>query len=143
MRGFPPIQVVLLVIAFAVLAVPLTRLTGNVQAKPAERIDIEQTGGKAVPCLLRLRYAHKPTTLNLKINGKNLISAVDNSPIEVTAIIDTPEEGVDLFLTAAWPENTPDTALTLEIEPDGLDSRSETRWSSADSLDEVITFTWK
>jgi hypothetical protein len=50
---------------------------------------------------------------------------------------------VDVFLSATWPQNTPDTALTLEIEPDGLEARSETRWSAAGSLDEVITFSWK
>jgi hypothetical protein len=50
---------------------------------------------------------------------------------------------VDVFLSATWPDNTPDTALTLELEPDGLEARSETRWSSAGSLDEVITFSWK
>ena len=46
-------------------------------------------------------------------------------------------------VSATWPGNTPDTALTLEFEPDGLESRSETRWSSGGSLDEVITFSWK
>ena len=49
----------------------------------------------------------------------------------------------DRFDNIILPENTPDTALTLEIEPDGLEARSETRWSSAGNLDEVITFSWK
>ncbi|MFO1482934.1 MAG: hypothetical protein U1F71_06155 [Verrucomicrobiaceae bacterium] len=141
MRGFPPIQIALLVIAFAALAVPLSQLTGNAQTRPAAKTGKKE--GKAVKSLLRLRYAHKPAMISLKIGGKELITAVAGSPIELNAALDAPKEGVDVFLTATWPENTPDTALTLEIEPDGLDSRSETRWSSSGSLDEVISFAWK
>ena len=93
--------------------------------------------------LLRLRYAHRPTRLSLKIDDKELITEIGESPMEIDAKVASPKEGFDVFLNATWPDNTPDTAVTLEIEPDGLDSRSETRWSSAGTFDEVITFSWK
>lgn len=141
MRGFPPIQIVLLALAFIVLAVPLSHLTGNAQARPAAQV--EKQAGKEVKALLRLRYAHQPATLSLTIGGKEIITSADESPVEVAAALIEPQNGIDVLLAATWPENTPDTAITLELEPDGLESRSETRWSSGGSLDEVITFTWK
>lgn len=141
MRGFPPIQIFLLVITFIVLAVPLSHLTGNTQVKPAVQAETKEK--KTVKAFLRLRYAHPPTKLSVKIHDKELITAVGESPIEIDAALASPKEGIDVFLSATWPDNTPDTAITLEIEPDGLDARSETRWSSAGSLDEVITFSWK
>jgi hypothetical protein len=141
MRGFPPIQLFLLCLAFVALAVPLSHLTGNTSNAKAVNVAVKET--PSVKALLRLRFAHKPATLSLKLADKELIASADASPLEREAVLPATQEGVDVFLSATWPENTPDTALTLEIEPDGLEARSETRWSSAGSLDEVITFSWK
>ncbi len=141
MRGFPPIQIFLLVLAFIVLAVPLGHLTGNAQEKSAPQVVAKEK--QSMKALLRLRFAHKPSTFSLKIADKELIAAIDPPPIEIDTVLASLEEGVDAFLSATWPDGTPDTALTLEIEPDGLEARSETRWSSAGSIDEVITFIWE
>lgn len=141
MRGFPPIQIFLLCLAFIVLAVPMSHLTGN--TRNAKVVKVAAKEAKSVKALLRLRFAHKPATLSLKLADKELITSANASPLELDAMLPSAKDGVDVFLSATWPENTPDTALTLEIEPDGLEARSETRWSSASSLDEVITFSWK
>jgi hypothetical protein len=141
MRGFPPIQLFLLCLAFVALAVPLSHLTGNTSHAKVVQPAVKEA--QSVKALLRLRFAHKPSTLSLKLADKELIASADASPLEREAVLPATQEGLDVFLSATWPENTPDTALTLEIEPDGLEARSETRWSSAGSLDEVITFSWK
>jgi hypothetical protein len=146
MRGFPPIQLFLLCLAFVALAVPLSHLTGNTSHAKVVKIPLingAPEGAESMIALLRLRFAHQPSTLSLKIADKELITTVDVTPVEIDAVLPSTQDGVDVFLSATWPENTPDTALTLEIEPDGLEARSETRWSSAGSLDEVITFSWK
>lgn len=141
MRGFPPIQIFLLVLTFVVLAIPLSHLTGTTStAKAAPAKVVEEKGVKA---LLRLRYAHRPTTLSVKIGDKELIREIAGSPIELETFLPTPKDGVDVFVSATWPEGTPDSAITLEVEPDGLATRNDTRWSSAGSLDEVITLEWK
>jgi hypothetical protein len=90
-----------------------------------------------------VRYAHKPTTLSVKIADKEVIAEIAGSPIEVQTALPSVKDGVDVFLSATWAEGTPDTSITVELEPDSLASRSETRWSSAGSLDEVLTFVWK
>ncbi len=141
MRGFPPIQIFLLCLAFSVLAVPLSHLTGD--TSNAKIIPPKAAESTSVKALLRLRFAHPPTTLSLKIADKELITAIDTSPLEIDTSLPSFKNGVDVFLAATWPDNTPDTALTLEIEPDGLEARRETRWSSGGSLDEVITFAWQ
>ena len=141
MRGFPPIQIFLLCLAFIVLAVPLSQLTGTTTPEKAAVVKVVES--TSVKSLVRLRYAHKPVTLSVKIADKELIAGIAASPIELTASLPSVKDGVDVFLSATWAEGTPDTSITLELEPDGLASRSETRWSSAGSLDEVITFEWK
>lgn len=142
MRGFPPIQIFLLVLTFVVLAVPLSHLTGTTgPAKAAVAEKVVQV--KDVKALVRVRYAHRPATLSVKIGEKEVIGGIEDSPMEVDASLPSPKDGVDVFVKATWPEGTPDSAITLEVEPDGLATRSETRWSSAASLDEVITLEWK
>ncbi|MDI1312898.1 hypothetical protein [Prosthecobacter sp.] len=141
MRGFPPIQIFLLALTFVVLAVPLSHLTGTVShAQPAPTKVAES---QSVKSLVQLRYAHKPTTLSVKIADKEVITDIAASPIELQTALLSVKDGVDVFLSATWAEGTPDTSITIELEPDSLASRSETRWSSAGSLDEVITFEWK
>lgn len=97
-----------------------------------------------VPTLVRLRFAHRPLTVSLKEGDVELAVKVDlaASPVEFQTELEVSHDGNELILKATWPEGTPDTALTVELEPDGFDTRRETRWSSAASLDEVLTFTW-
>lgn len=142
MRGFPPVQIFLLCLAFVVLAVPLSHLTGSSSVdKPVLRPVVKET--KSSSAWLRLRYAHAPTSLSVKIGDQELVSKMAASPIELKTMLTDARAGVDVFLSAQWPQGTPDTAITVELEPDGLESRSETRWSSGGSLDEVLTFAWK
>lgn len=141
MRGFPPIQIFLLVLTFIVLAIPLSHLTGTVSHAKAVNVPVVES--MDVKTLLRLRYAHKPVKLSVKIADKELIAGIEASPIELQTALPSVKDGVDVFLSATWTDGTPDTSITLELEPDGFVSRSETRWSSAGSLDEVITFEWK
>ncbi|MCF7785003.1 MAG: hypothetical protein K9N47_02720 [Prosthecobacter sp.] len=141
MRGFPPIQIFLLCLTFVVLAVPLSHLTGTVSHAKAAPVKVEES--PSVKSLVRLRYAHKPVTLSVKIADKELIAEIGGSPIELQTTLPSPNDGVDVFVKASWAEGTPDTSITLELEPDGLATRSATRWSSSESLDEVITFEWK
>lgn len=144
MRGFPPIQIFLLCLAFIVLAVPLSHLTGSsTQDRPTLPAAVKSTAQPSTSAWLRLRYAHPPAKLSIKVADKELVTALAASPMELKVPLTAIRQGVDVFLSATWPEGTPDTALTLEVEPDGLESRGETRWSSGGSLDEVLTFAWK
>lgn len=147
MRGFPPIQIFLLVLAFVVLAIPLSFLTGTMTpAKAAAGSAAGAAKGAEVTNvkgLVRVRYAHRPATLSVKVGDKELVTGIEESPMEMDAVLAAPKGGVDVFLKATWPEGTPDSAITLEVEPDGLETRSETRWSSNAKLDEVITLKWK
>lgn len=50
---------------------------------------------------------------------------------------------VTLTVSARWPENTPDTPVTLELEPEGKTTVSATRWSFGPSLNDSYSFSWK
>lgn len=165
MRGFPPIQIFLFGLVFGLLAWPLVQLTtdkkkgdshahhdhshhhhdgetqvvkGSAEHPEGEHKHVE------VSTLARIRFAHQPLTVSLMQDGQELANKLDlsASPVEFKAGIEVAHEGNEFILSATWPEGTPDTALTVELEPEGFETRTETRWSSAGELNEVLTFTW-
>lgn len=149
MRGYPPIQLFFLMLAFGAMAVPLARLT-FAKEKPVMTVAAPtEKETKHTPTQLRVRFAHQVKSLSAKLGDRevlqNTTSGVANfmSPVESKLDLDIPTEGIEFIVSAEWPDGTPDTALTLELEPDGLDSKSETRWSSGNQMTEVISFQWK
>lgn len=136
-------------LAFGAMAVPLARLT-FAKEKPVMVAAAKQAKEpKHTPTQLRIRFAHPVKGLSVKQADhevlKNTTTGVTEftSPVEVKTDLDIPVEGIEFIVSAEWPEGTPDTALTLELEPDGLDSKSETRWSNGNQMTEVISFQWK
>ena len=147
MRGFPPLHLLVFVIGFALFAIPLARLTfARPGTTPQSHAQTAPTVASATTsCIIRVRFAHKPATLSLKLGDKEIITNLTPqtlSPIEAQAAMIIPKDGLELMLNATWPQGTPDTALTVELEPDGLDVRSATRWSNGAKLSEVLSFTW-
>ncbi len=161
MRGFPPLQIFILGLLFGLLAVPLAHLTGQAPRPSAETgPSSSEAGSKVVQgasehpegehrhvevsALIRVRYAHRPLSVSLKSEGQELLPKLDlnASPAEVGAKIEISHDGNEFNLEAAWPPGTPDTALTVDIEPEGLDARTETRWSTDAGLHEILTFSW-
>lgn len=137
MRGFPPLHLIIITIGFALLAMPLAHLTS---ARPATSTAAETSSPSTTPTLIRVRFAHVPQSVSLKHDGRELLPA---SSIEFRAELTIPPDGIELFLTATWPAGTPDTAITVELEPDGLETQSQTRWSNGGSLAEPLLFHWK
>jgi hypothetical protein len=146
MRGSPPLHLVLFVVGFALLAVPLAQLTFARPARPAEAR--EEAPSADTPTVIRLRFAHVPSSVSLKLDGAELLGK-SSGPLsnrlrmETRGNLHIPSDGIELGIAAKWPQGTPDTAVTLELEPDGLDAQSQTRWSSGASLNEVLSYQWK
>lgn len=146
MRGFPPIQIFLIALAFGVLAFPLAHLTRGGQMHASAALEnVAMTGkGADTPAQLRLRYAHKPLSVRLTLDGQDLLKNADfsESPTECEVRLRISPDGDEIALEAEWPEGTPDTALSIEIEPDGHEMRTQTCWSSGSSMSELLLFQW-
>ena len=146
MRGSPPLHLILFALGFALLAVPLSRLTF---ARPIVVRDTSAlvTDVLTVPTIVRIRVAHVPEALSLKLNGHELVAGGGTRPtaaaLELRENIAIPADGLEFLLSAKWPSGTPDTAVSVELEPDGLDAQTQTRWSTGAQIEDVITYRWK
>ncbi len=145
MRGSPPVQLALLLAGFLLVAVPLMQLTNAKNVGPEAAIPGANEAQAATPATLRVRFAHRPTELSIKHGDRNLLQGVDvsESPVEAGLEVVIPKEGIEFQVSAKWPEGTPDTALTVDLEPDAMDTQSQTRWSVAGTMQETIVFQWK
>ncbi len=150
MRGSPVLHVLLFLLAFAMLALPLSHLTFARPAAGLEAVDAPETpAGREVPVVIRVRLAHLPVSLSLKLdNQEELLPPAEKKPargvIEFERTITIPAEGIEIFTTATWPDGTPDTAVTIELEPRAdLASRSVTQWTEGGTeLSVPFTFSW-
>jgi hypothetical protein len=146
-RGFPPLHVITFAIAFALLAIPLAQLTfARPNELPVAQVRVDQKAENKVPTFIRVRMAHVPTSLSLKVEGRELLSAEQLKPKETDLSLETeiaiPTDGLEILATATWPDGTPDTALTLELEPSEKENRSLTNWSAGKQLSAAYTFRW-
>lgn len=149
MRGYPPVHIFLCIIAFAAFAIPLARLTfarpAFIEARAIDETSTTAAQSNEVATTIRVRLAHIPSSLSLKLGEKELLpaDAASHALSEIQVPVNLPSDGIELFIQANWPDHTPDTAVTVELEPDGLETQSQTRWSNGSSLDEILPYQWK
>lgn len=147
MRGSPPLHLILFAVGFALLAVPLAHLTFARPAAPEVQAVDEKPESVTTSTLVRIRFAHPPQSLSVKLGERELLTPQmlhgAKSVIELQQDLTLGHDGIEFLVTAQWPAGTPDTALSVELEPDGLDAQSQTRWSSGGSLAEALAYHWK
>ncbi|MBS5507907.1 MAG: hypothetical protein KHX31_04655 [Akkermansia sp.] len=97
-----------------------------------------------VPTVITIRCAHRPESLSVSCGGRILWqSGTPGLHEEVECGLPLEDGSVTLTVSARWPEGTPDTPVTLELEPEGRPSASATRWSFGPSLNDSYSFSWK
>ncbi|MDB6073525.1 MAG: hypothetical protein JWO89_1165 [Verrucomicrobiaceae bacterium] len=144
MRGSPPVQLALLLIGFFVLGVPLVQLTHG-GAEPVTSPIHATAATDAKPVFVRIRYSQKPLKLEVKRGTESVLPSggLAVSPIEAHTTLASQQDGLEFSVLAEWPAGTPDTALTIEVEPDSLDGRTQTLWSTNGRIEDIASFTWK
>ena len=145
MRGSPPLHLVIFGVVFAALAVPLAQLTFS--RPPVVSVEAPAAHAAKTRTYIRFRFAHAPLSASVKLDGRELVPAdsasLRSSTVEFQSDLAIPREGLELVVNVTWPEGTPDTAFAIELEPDGLDAQSQTRWSTGSKLEDVFNFQWK
>ena len=146
MRGWPPLESALLLLAFGLALIPLYGFT--IGKDPVQPISTHQERPAEESSLtlvfLTLRFAHPPESFSVHHLDKTIWSSENENggnEFYSDTDLDLTEDGIDLRLSVTWPEGTPSTAAELTLEPDLLERRSVTLWGSED-LQSVATFQW-
>ena len=97
-----------------------------------------------VPTVITVRCAHRPEALSISCGGSLLWHAESRGMHDVAGCrLPLNNGSVTLTVSARWPENTPATPVTLDLEPEGKTTVSATRWSFGPSLNDSYSFSWK
>ena len=94
------------------------QLTNARNVEPGAAVPETVESQAATAATVRVRFAHHPAGLSIKHGDRDLLQGVDasESPVETGVELVIPKEGIEFQVTAKWPEGTPDTALTVELE---------------------------
>lgn len=121
----------------------LYHMTSAPPAAPAALRNAPAGKVPGVPTVITVRCAHKPESISIAAGGRLLWQS--RSPDlheEAECLLPLKQDSATLTVSARWPEGTPDTPVTLELEPEGKRSVSATRWSFGPSLNDTYSFSW-
>ncbi|MFN0127265.1 MAG: hypothetical protein ACKV19_11335 [Verrucomicrobiales bacterium] len=152
MRSSPLVLLALVAAGFGLVSVPLARLTGAERVgRGAGEVRVgPSVAGAAddVRAVVRVRYVHEPERVVLSVEGH--VVAEFAGPweaggglreLEVAVPIEEGEP-LEVLVEARWPTGTPTTALGVEWEPDGFETRRQTVWAGDGEVVEALTFLW-
>jgi len=137
MTRFPVVSSIVAVVPLALLGWPLAQAIKAPPAQVEKIVTVENSD--IVRADLSLRSAHPFTKATVTIEGASWTFTPEIAEQEIRF----PRSDKTLILIqATWPEDTPESAILLEVIPDGLEMKSKTVWGLADLTEEVI-FTWE
>jgi hypothetical protein len=137
MRGSPLLQLLGLVCALVLLALPLRYLTSapRVETPPANS---DTANSNIKPVELKLLSSAVPFTFEIQFLGKPLWTGTAQQATETKTVqIPFPPEGVDLTISAHW-ANPGTAALQLTVTPADQPSFSQTLWGD-EKVSDTIT----
>lgn len=135
---FPALAAVLLLGLF------LYKMTEAPPAQPAAPQRAATEGTADIPTIMTVRCAHRPESISISHGGRILWkSEAPELHEEVECGMPLEQNAITLTVSARWPEGTPDTPVTLELEPEGRQAVSATRWSFGPALNDTYSFSWK
>ncbi len=147
MRGSPPFRIGVALLGVGLAAIPLVHLTRAREALPPATSLPGRPAGEAeeIPALLRLRYSPQPLSVVVLIEGRELIRLIEPAEgrQEFPAAFPIPAEGIELAVEAHWPRDTHQAALTLEVEPESLETLSRTGWTDGPEMKDYFLYQWK
>ncbi|MEJ6720020.1 MAG: hypothetical protein ACJAT6_001601 [Akkermansiaceae bacterium] len=123
-------------IPLAALGWPLAKVLNQKAYQPVEIEDMPT--GPLTTADLEINTAHPFKEMTVTIGESSWSFAPDEDVKEIHY-----ERGsrVTLLVSVIWPEDTPKTALRLELLPEEIETRSYTLWGLGEATEE-ITFTW-
>lgn len=145
MRGFPPLHLLIFMIGFGLFAIPLFQMTQGRKRTEVKTEESKATIQELVNGYLRIKFAHSPVEFSFTVDGKKVLKFEElgeETSLEKELSFPGELKVLEGLLHVKWSDETPETAITLEWEPDGYHSVQSTVWGEGE-VDEVVNLAWK
>ena len=136
MEGRPWLRILLVLIGFSLLGFPVWSTTrpGDVAIPTKEKVAATER-----PLHVEVSFAEPPASFVLEYLGSILCKgAAPQRDFSCDWKVAVPKEGVDLFVSARWPEGSPKTAVRVQVFRYENLLSDETFWTEG-SLAETVT----
>ncbi len=140
MTSSPVLATLLPLVSLALLGWPLA---GVIRQEPAQQQATEESleDSPIRSADLIIRSAHPFTSVKVTIGETSWTFDPEEDLKEILFPYSADQSSVTLHIEVQWPGSTPETALLLELQPEGLENRSHTIWGEIEIAEEV-TFDW-
>ncbi len=139
MQGKPLRELILVMVLVALLAPVIVRIT-RVPERATRTPIAEQKQEQMVATIVRIQFAHAPIFAAFGTDVE-LTARRHATQYEFERELDFSDRLIEWPFTVKWPEGTPHTAVTVTLEPEGLEARQLTFWGEG-QLNEFIELHW-
>ena len=138
MRGRPLLQWALFALAWAILLVPIVRVTRSEHSAAAPAAP----DAGSVTTWVSLRFSVIPESFTLRQGGVVVWqqTTTDEREFEQALPLTVDAFGTEFSFSAGLPEGA--AAIEVSVEPDGRPARSRTVWANGD-VDALLAFSWR
>ena len=138
MRSRPLAGTLLLGLIMLGLALPVWLLTHREDRwKPTPEAENVQTSEGTLRCDLFVKAAHPYERLTVKFNQTTQVELLAGRA-EVEVFLPKKEDTAVYEVSVVWPAATPETAVELELVPDGLPEQKWTIWGEGEVYEEIV-----
>ncbi len=141
----PRTRFILTLIGLGLVALPLVKLTQH-NEQEHEETQYTKQAAQNLRTLLTLRFTGKPTEIELLYEDTVWLHTkqIATSPIELEVNLPHDIKYADIEAKISWEPGSPENAVTLTLEPQGLVTRSETQWTGNDTqhLHTIFSYAW-
>ncbi len=146
MRGFPLINLLLVVALILLTSFPLVRLAqheAGPQPAASQETRAAESDASMVTTSVSVRLVHPAQEVSLRKGEKLLHTWKPAEGTELQASIPLPleESTMEIEVSLIWPEGTPNTVAEIKLEPENLEARTANIWGQG-STSEILTFQW-
>ena len=116
------------------------------EATPETAPTTEATASKHTQAYLNLRFTGKPESIILRYGDDwhAEFPTGTTSPCETTIRLPAELTALDIEAEILWAQDSPENAVTLTVEPNGLPTKTDTQWTGPDGsmLHTIFSFSW-
>lgn len=134
MKDSPIRSTLALLTPFCLLAIPIWQVThANPTLVARDTSAQDNVSKQGLETVIHFRGAHPWESIQVTANHKTYTVSDD----EITLPLFLKEGGAKLLFNVKWSEDTPETALLIEITPEHLTQKTHTIWGIGNAVEEL------
>lgn len=141
MTGSPLLRLALVLGILAVLLIPAVRLTGREKEPQGDAPTPVALDAGAKNVKLTFLSPITPASIKVEVDGKT-VAELKAPSMETEVSLPFPKQGVDLVISAEWPQGSTENALRVQAST-GAESLADTTLWGDPEVNDVVTLSIK